>query len=189
MQAPNYDLKVRQAFFDLYYNSRRPEIRALFAGTNGLDGAPIDPLVRQSKCIALSKQGYIVDPQIDTGLYDAYTINAQAVQGDYQTRPKIGEVVPFCTPPGVDAPGIPNYNSFTFAILSTVDPAEYPKNTEPDIPVIQYVGLRANPQDPYYNILNDAQNFFQIGDLHTEQKHNWTFGPLAAGVYYWTLDE
>jgi hypothetical protein len=183
-EKPNYDPKVREDFYAMYVASRRAAIRALF----NKPGEPtMDLLVRQSRCVALAKQGYVVDPQIDTGLFDPYTINAQAIQGGYKTRPKIGETVPFCTPPGVSAPNIPNYNDFTFAITSTIAPADYPKSDEPDVPVVEYVGQRAN-QEGMYNSINNAQDVFQIGDKHFEQKHNWTFGPFAGGIYYWTLD-
>jgi len=196
MDQPNYDPKVRADFFDMYFKSRRAAIRALFVGTNGLDGQPIDALYRQAQCVELSKNGYVVDPQIDTGQFDAYTINAQAIQGGFKTRPKIGEVVPFCTPPGVSAPNIPNYNEFTFSIESTLDPVKYPVNTEPDVTVTEFVGQRANKEGGY-NTQNSPETsinpltgkVFEVGDRVWELKHWFTLFKTVTGMYMWQIEE
>ena len=179
----------------MYVASRPAAIRALFP----VPGVPsMDGIARQAQCVKLAAGGAIVDPQIDTGLLDAYTVNAQAIQGGYMTRPKIGESVPFCTPPGVSSPGIPNYNEFTFSIVSSLDPADYPANTEPDITPTLYVGARMN-NDGDYNTQNSPEAainpltgvLYVEGDTVYEQKNTFTLfrnvDHSYNGGYFWHI--
>ena len=184
--APPFNPADEAPFNTRYIKSRIPAIQELFVGTCGQPGVPMDLTTRLAACNALAKAGTVVDPQIDTGILEPYFVNQHALQGGFMTRPKIGETVPFCTPPGISMPGVPNYDDFTFAIKSSLADADYPAFSGPIPPVTLYVGARAN-NEGMYNVINGAEKVFKLGEQHYEQNHYFTFGPVAAGVYYWTI--
>ena len=182
-----------QTFDAAYVASKDQRIQALFACTLGLPCGPtqlaLDPMTRFNRAGQLA-QVLVVDEQIDSLGGDPYLIMLERQQYGYTAVGAIGQFVPFSTPPGVSAPGIPAYDPTGLAIKVSTSLADYPPFP---VPVLQataaapYVGSYAG--NGFYFASQAAQSTFANGQQYSQAGVTYVFvvgnmGPFGK-TYFW----
>jgi len=174
---------------EVYVPSKPAAVRALFAGIDDIPGNPLSLAYRMRRAKELSDAGEVIDEIIDAeGLVDAFDAMKRRLFYGFKNWPSMAQGT------NVDSFGVridnPNY-----AIKVSIDPKDYPKNSEPDIPQTLYVGARMN-RDGQYNTQNspekainpDTNELYKRGDTVREQKNIFTLeGPAVDGSYLWQI--
>ena len=179
---------------EVYAPSKPAAVRELFRGVAQNDRRPPYPLeVRAAKAKALSDAGVPIDEEIDAeGAFPMPTIQRRLFYG-YERWPS------WAQGSNVDpVSGARDYDNPKFAFKVSLNLADYPKNTEPDIVDVQYVGEPANAKEGRWNAQNNPEkainpqtgDVFVRGDEIYEKNHTFTLdGPAVDGSYYWLIEQ